>query len=217
MNIRPVYFAGYWLTRILSWLLFRPMIIGAENVPRKGGFILASNHISYYDPPVVGSWQPRRLYFFAKKELFKNPLFGAVLRACNALPVKRGTIDRQAMERAVDAVHRGFGLTFFPEGTRSRTNEFLPVKAGLGIVAHAAVCPIVPAYLHGTNRLMDCLRRRTRMAIAYGAPLSAEWVKSFSQDKAGYKALSEAVMQQITILREQVKSLQKRSSVSDQN
>ena len=204
MNVRPVYFAGYWLTRILSWLLFRPTIIGRENVPSHGGFILASNHISYYDPPLVGSWQKRRLYFFAKQELFRNPLFGAVLRACNSLPVRRGTIDRQAIGLAVETIHRGYGLAFFPEGTRSRTDQFLPAKPGVGMVARAAECPIVPAYLHGSNRLKNCLRRRIRFTIVYGEPISADWVKSFSSDKTGYQAIAEAVMERIAQLREQV-------------
>ena len=204
MRLRPVYYAGYSLTRILSWVLFRPRIIGRENIPRHGGFILASNHISYYDPPLVGSWQRRQLYFFAKQELFRNPFFGMVLHACNALPVKRGTIDREAIKLAAEAVHKGYGLVFFPEGTRSRTDQFLPAKAGLGIVAQAADCPVVPAYLHGSNKLRDCFRRRIRMAIVYGEPLSADWVRAFTHDKAGYQALTDAVMERIGELRDRL-------------
>ena len=207
MNLRPVYFGGYWLTRILSWLLFRPRIVGRENVPRQGGFIMASNHISYYDPPLIGSWQKRRLYFFAKQELFRNRFFGAVLRACNSLPVRRGTIDRQAIKLAVGIIHQGYGLAFFPEGTRSLTDQFLPAKPGLGVVANAAECPIVPVYLHGSNRLMDCLRRRTRLTIIYGEPFPADWVMSFPQDKSGFQALADAVMERVAALRGQVTSV----------
>ena len=204
MKLKPVYFVGYWLTRILSWLLFRPRIIGRENVPREGGFIMASNHISYYDPPLIGGWQPRQMYFFTKQELFRNRLFGAVLRACNSLPVKRGTIDRQAIKLATDTIRQGHGLVFFPEGTRSRTDQFLPAKPGLGVVARTAECLIVPVYLHGSNRLKDCLRRRTRLTIIYGEPFSTDWVRSFPPVKSGYQALAEAVMERIANLRRQI-------------
>lgn len=204
MKLRPVYFAGYWLTRILSWVLFRPRIIGRENVPRHGGFIMASNHISYYDPPLVGSWQRRRMYFFTKQELFRNRLFGAILRACNSLPVKRGTIDREAIRLAVETIHQGYGLVLFPEGTRSHSDQFLPAKAGLGVVARTAECPIVPAYLHGSNMLRDCFRRRTRLTIVYGEPFSTDWVRSFPAEKSGYQAIAEAVMERIAQLRRQV-------------
>jgi 1-acyl-sn-glycerol-3-phosphate acyltransferase len=165
---------------------------------------MASNHVSYYDPPLIGSWQGRRMYFFTKQELFRNRLFGAILRSCNSLPVKRGTIDRQAIKLAVGAIHDGYGLVLFPEGTRSRTDQFLRAKAGLGIVARAAECPIVPTYLHGSNRLKDCFRRRTRLTIVYGEPLSVDWVKSFPAEKAGYQAMAETVMERIGDLRRQI-------------
>ncbi len=204
MRIRPLYWAGYSLTRVLSLLLFRPRITGREHIPRDGGFILASNHISYYDPPLVGCWQRRELYFFAKKELFRSPLLGAVIRATNALPVSRGAVDRQALRLAVEVIRRGFGLTLFPEGTRSRTDDFLPPKPGIGMIASQAACPIVPTYVHGSNRLSDCFRRRERMSITYGVPLSADWIRSVPKNRAGYRKVTETVMERIADLRSQV-------------
>jgi 1-acyl-sn-glycerol-3-phosphate acyltransferase len=185
-------------------VLFRPRISGRENIPRTGGFILASNHISYYDPPLVGSWQRRELYFFAKKELFRNKLFGAIITATNSLPVARGTIDRQALKLAIGVIRAGFGLTIFPEGTRSHTDQFLKPKPGIGIIARGAGCPVVPAYIHGSNKLSDCFRRRERMSITYGEPLSAEWIVSQEEGKSGYFAIASAVMDRIARLRSQV-------------
>jgi 1-acyl-sn-glycerol-3-phosphate acyltransferase len=207
VRLRPFYFGGWFITRLSSWLFFNPCVLGREHIPRDGGFIMASNHISYYDPPLLGSWQRRQMYFFAKQELFRNRLFGAIIRACNSIPVKRGTIDRQAVREAVEVIQKGYGLVVFPEGTRSRTKEFLPPKAGLGMLARTARCPIVPAYLHGNNRLKDCLLRRTRMTIVYGEPFSAEWVASFPDEKASYQAMTEAVMERISQLRDQVARL----------
>ena len=205
MRFNIVYWAGWSLTRIISKLVFRIKTSGQENIPREGGFILASNHISYYDPPLVGSWITRELYFFAKKELFKNRLFGAVISTTNSLPVNRRGMDRQAIRLAVDAIGRGFGLTMFPEGTRSRTDDFLAPKAGIGMMAARAGCPIAVAYIHGSNRPGDCFRCRDRLSITYGETLSAEWVKSFPATKEGYQQIAEAVMERISQLKAEVK------------
>ena len=201
MRLKLLFWTGYSLSRILSWLCCRPRISGQENIPGQGGFILASNHISYYDPPLVGCWQPRELYFFAKKELFRNRLFGALIRAANSLPVSRGAIDRQALRAAVEVIQAGFGLTMFPEGTRSRTDRFLEPKPGIGIIATRAGCPIVPAYIHGSNKLSECLRGRVKMSISYGPPLTAEWVLAQGTGKEAYQKIATTVMARIGELR----------------
>ncbi len=165
---------------MISKLVFRIRISGRENFPKSGGFILATNHISYYDPPLVGSWAPRQVYFFAKQELFKNKLFGWLIRQTNALPVKAGS-DRPsgAGDVARMSSGKGYGLTIFPEGTRSKTDDFLDPKPGSGCWRCEAGCPIVPGYLHGANKLKDCFLGRERMSMRYGEPFPAEWVKSF--------------------------------------
>jgi 1-acyl-sn-glycerol-3-phosphate acyltransferase len=204
VRLKLLYWAGYSLTRILSFIFFRPRISGRDNIPGEGGFILASNHISYYDPPLVGSWQRREVYFFAKKELFRNKLFGAIITATNSLPVSRGAVDRQALRLAIGVIRKGFGLTVFPEGTRSRTDQFLKPRPGIGIIARQTGCPIVPAYIHGSNKLSDCFKRRDRMSITYGEPLSAEWVTAQPADKSGYLTIAATVMDRIAQLRSQV-------------
>lgn len=201
MRLKLLFWTGYSLSRFLSWILCRPRISGRENIPREGGFILASNHISYYDPPLVGCWQPRELYFFAKKELFRNKLFGALISAVNSLPVSRGAVDRQALKAAIEVIRAGYGLTMFPEGTRSKTDHFLKPKPGIGIMATRAECPIVPCYIHGTNKLRDCIRGREKMSISYGEPLTAEWIKSLGDSKDAYLTIAQTVMARITDLK----------------
>ena len=102
MKIKILYYTGWLLTRLITRLVFRIRVNGQENFPVKGGFILATNHVSYYDPLLAGSWTSRQVYFFAKQELFKNKLFGTMIRRSNALPVRRGTIDRHALDLSVD-------------------------------------------------------------------------------------------------------------------
>jgi 1-acyl-sn-glycerol-3-phosphate acyltransferase len=201
--MKILYWIGRTTTHVLGKLLFGIRITGTEHIPREGGFILASNHISYYDPPLVGSYIPRELFFFAKKELFKSRLFGAVLRRVNALPVRRGQMDREALKMSVAIINSKYGLTVFPEGTRSKTKEFLPPKPGIGLLATQAACPIVPAYIHGANRLKDCFRRRIRLSIDYGEPITAEWIASLPTEKNSYLTIAAEVMARIAALKEQ--------------
>jgi 1-acyl-sn-glycerol-3-phosphate acyltransferase len=204
VKVKFFYYAGWTLTRIVSKVIFRCRISGQEHVPKEGGFILASNHLSYYDPPLLGSWSPRQMYFFAKAELFRNPLFSGIIRRTNALPVKRGTIDRESIRLAVDAIERGYGLTIFPEGTRSRTNSFLPPKAGLGLIARTTGCPVIPAYIHGSNELRRCFWGRDRLSITFAEPFSSEWVKSFPASKQGYMDISRIVLESIAQIKSNI-------------
>ncbi|MBK7140629.1 MAG: 1-acyl-sn-glycerol-3-phosphate acyltransferase [bacterium] len=195
--MKILYYLGWLVTRIISKLVFRMRVSGREHFPKSGGFILATNHISYYDPPLVGSWATRQVYFFAKQELFKNKLFGWVIRQTNALPVKRGAIDRQALEMSLEVIAKGYGLTIFPEGTRSKIEGFLDPKPGVGMLAIKAGCPIVPGYLHGSNKLKDCFWGRNRLSIRFGEPFSAEWIKSKEGEEDGYQQIAAAVMARI--------------------
>ncbi|MCK4632409.1 MAG: 1-acyl-sn-glycerol-3-phosphate acyltransferase, partial [candidate division Zixibacteria bacterium] len=88
--MRLIYRLGWLAARLTSALIFRSKVTGREFLPTAGGFILASNHISYYDPPLVGSYISRNMYYFGKRELFKQPIIGAILRKVNTLPVRRG-------------------------------------------------------------------------------------------------------------------------------
>ncbi|MBN1213457.1 MAG: 1-acyl-sn-glycerol-3-phosphate acyltransferase [candidate division Zixibacteria bacterium] len=199
-----LFYFGYQLSKNLTRFLYRPIILGQENFPADGGFILASNHISNFDPPIVGSWCPREVYFLAKKELFPNKLAAAFFRKINAIPVKRGAIDRTAIEQCIRKINEGYGMTIFPEGTRYKNGLLHPPKPGIGIIANRTRCPIIPAYIHGTNRLKECLTGRVKMLIAYGKPLAADWAASFPPEKESYIKIAEQIMNKIAALRDEI-------------
>jgi len=207
VKYRLLYGTGRQLARHFSRWLLRIEVTGSEQVPRTGGVIIASNHISVFDPPVLGSWIERPVYFFAKDTLFEIPILGPIITRTNAIPVRRGTIDREALERAVEIVLRGDALVVFPEGTRSRTDDFLTPKAGVGMIAHRAACPIVPACIQGLNRVKRCLVWKERPVIKFGDPFSAEWVQSFSAERDSYHEIARAVMARIRFLRDQIRGV----------
>lgn len=193
---------GWVVSRIVAKVFMGAVITGRENVPDGGGFILASNHISYIDPPLVGCFIWRRSHFFAKKELFDMPILGAMVRWGLSHPVRRGGFDRGAITTAVELVKSGHPLVVFPEGTRARHGEFLPAKAGVGRIARECEVPVAPCYIEGADQFWKCFFRRRRLKICYGSPLSVEWIKSVSNDKEGWMQITSEVMKRIRLLKE---------------
>jgi 1-acyl-sn-glycerol-3-phosphate acyltransferase len=148
---------------------------GVENVPRTGGAVIAPNHASYLDPPLVAACLPRSTYFMAKQELFEVPLLGWLIYHLGAFPVQRGTADRLAIRYAVELLKAGELLIVFPEGTRSADGRIGEGELGPALMAGRAGVPIVPTAILGTERALPrgakCLRR-ARIYVAFGEPLT---------------------------------------------
>jgi 1-acyl-sn-glycerol-3-phosphate acyltransferase len=138
-----------WL-RILRW-----DVEGLENLPPRdqGGMVLAMNHISWVDMPAIGELLPfsYRLSWFAKSELFANPLAAWWFRQMQVIPVKRGKRDLQAMEAVVDALKGGAVVLIFPEGTRSHNGVLQEGRGGALRLAMQAGVPLVPLAINGTQ------------------------------------------------------------------
>lgn len=202
--MRPFYFCCITLVRIIARLIFRIKIYDSDKVPSAGAFILASNHISYYDPPLVGSFVKREVHFLAKRELFRNKLFGQLISALNAHPLNRQGFDKKALELAERLLREGKGLIIFPEGTRAKQGKFLAPRPGIGMIAKNSGAPVVPVYIHGANNLFGCFIGKERLAIVYGNPMDKDETGSFGSDKEGYHKLAEAIMRRIEGLREEL-------------
>lgn len=195
----------YWFFWKLSRIFFRLAGVHfyqTDYVPPEGSYILASNHVSYLDPPLVGCWIKRPLAFFAKKELFESFWLGPLVSRLNSLPVRRGAIDRNALSNSLAMLKSGTPLTVFPEGTRSRTTDFLPPKAGVGLLARKALVPILPAYLHGSNHIKDCLLRRERLSVTYGPVIPVDWIESQPDSKEGYFKIATEVLARVAEIRD---------------
>ena len=166
----------YNLIGVLSWPvlhgLYRLRARGVENVPATGGFVLASNHVSSFDPWPLGLplWPKRQLRFMAKSELYWRPLT-LILNAVGAFPVRRGQRDIAAIETAVRLAREGHPVAMFPEGTR-RTKGLVKrfearPRSGAARIALEAGVPLVPVAVAGT----DTLLRLGKIRVAYGAPV----------------------------------------------
>ncbi len=204
MRVRCYYRIAWVIVRFIERLLFGMRIHGDEWVPREGGVIIASNHISYNDPPVVASAVPRELHFLAKEELFRNPVFGALIRSYNAMPVKRGSGDIGAVRKALRLLKEGNAMIMFPEGTRSLSGKFLKPKPGVGMVASMADVPVVPTYVAGTNNLGAAFMRKRPVVVRFGEPIRPAEIRSrFGSDKEAYLGISAEAMKRIMQLAEE--------------
>ena len=173
---------------------------GIDSIPKTGPAIIASNHVSNWDPILLGAGCPREVYFMAKEELFANKLLAALVRAYNALPIRRGVLDRRALRAAADVLNSGKVLLMFPGGTRDGSGEMGDPKSGVGFIACMNEVPVVPAYIKGSNRLSWALLRGRGVEVAFGPPISASKAKSSDE----YRELSRRVAEEIRRLKREV-------------
>jgi 1-acyl-sn-glycerol-3-phosphate acyltransferase len=168
----------YWITRSLFKLLFficyRHRVIGLENVP-KGAAIIAPNHVSFYDPPLVAVSMPEEVYFLAKEALFKSRVLGFFLRSLNTYPVRGSASDLASFKILCQLLNEGKKVTVFPEGVRSKSGELLPLQQGVAMLAMRCQCPIVPTYIKGAYEVYPRFRKFPRLwgrtVCIFGKPL----------------------------------------------
>lgn len=163
-----------WVARTLFRTLYGVRCTGLERVPRTGAVLICSNHRSNLDPPMHGSLLPREINFFAKAELFKGRISGPFLKSLNAFPVRRGQLDKTAIETSLRLLADGQALLFFPEGTRAPEDGFLRAKYGIGWLLRKANVQVLPVYLHGTASAKMFGLRRPQLHLVVGESIPAE-------------------------------------------
>lgn len=139
---------------ILAKIIFRLRVIGYSNIPKKGGVIIAANHVSYLDPPLIGCSILRRANFMAMAELFKNPFCRVIYKILGAFPVKREAADAGAIRHAVRLLKKGEVVLIFPEGTRSYDGRLQEPRGGAGIIAAMSRVKVVPTFIKGTEKAL---------------------------------------------------------------
>jgi 1-acyl-sn-glycerol-3-phosphate acyltransferase len=178
---------------------------GAENVPKDGGCVIASNHVSFLDPALIGAAvRHRPVRFMARDTLFRNPLFGRFLRNILVMPISREKGDIGALKRSIEALRRGSCVGVFPEGTRSVTGELQPAKGGIGFLIAKAGVPVVPVYLDGSYRAYPKggkFIKPCKIRIFIGQPIKPEELTSIGEDREGYATIGRLIMERISELR----------------
>lgn len=198
---RLIYRSAQFLIRSGIRILFGARYSYESVTPFDCPLIVASNHVSYFDPPVVGSGLPRELYFLAKRELFRNALFGGLIKFFNSVPIRRGIMDWTAIATLKDILAHGGAVFLFPEGTRSRDEVLGKPKFGVGMLAQETRAVIIPVYVRGTGRLWEAFMRRRPMRIFYGNPIHPDEYADLELSPRGQVKIAEMVMERIAALK----------------
>ena len=159
-------------------VLWRVRLVGVENLPREGGFILAPSHRSMMDIPFAAVPTPRRIRFMGKKSLFGVPVIGPIFRWLGGFPVARDGTDRKAVRDSVEMLRAGEVLCVFPEGTRQHGPKIQPLQPGAAYLALRSGVPLVPIGIAGSEEILrtkrDPIPRFGRVAIVVGVPIKPE-------------------------------------------
>ncbi|MBY0311722.1 MAG: 1-acyl-sn-glycerol-3-phosphate acyltransferase [Phycisphaerales bacterium] len=172
----------------LFTLIYRARFLGGERVPRSGGLLIVANHQSHLDPPLIAvSLMHRHTAAIAREGLFKNPVFGLILRGLGAMPIKENEGDAGAMRRAIEQLKRGRVVVIFPEGSRSPDGALKEFKRGTWLLLARSGATVLPAAVEGCFDAWP--RQRTlpsvfghRVGVSFGEPIEFASLKAKGAD-----------------------------------
>jgi 1-acyl-sn-glycerol-3-phosphate acyltransferase len=195
----------HYLTRQFYDILFRGEVAGTENIPLEGPFLIASNHASHLDPPLVGGQVARQMRYFARKTLWATRIGSWWLDRVETIPVDRDGGDVGAIRRVLQALAEDRAVVVFPEGTRTLDGALQKPKAGVGLLACKTGVPVVPCHIFGTfeafGKGRSFPRFGTPVAIVFGRPIPVAVYDDPAAGKERYQLASQRIFDRIAALR----------------
>ena len=207
--MKPIYFIGWSFFRIFYRIYNRWEVFNPENVPPTGPAILASNHASFMDPPLVGAAARREINYLARESLFRFPVLGSLLRAVNAVPVDREGGGAAGLRAIFDRLLKGGAIILFPEGTRTLDGSLRPAKSGIGLTVIKSEAPVVPVRVFGTFDAFSrhhSFPRPSKIAVKFGKPLDFSKLREEARTcskprlKEIYQEVADEIMREIAVL-----------------
>jgi len=188
-----LYWIGFVLMKSFMKLYLNVQYINLDNLPKRGAYIIASNHTANIDPFVLGTSRVRYFSFFAKESLFKTKLSSWFFHELGAFPIKRNTSDFRAIREAFHRLEKGGPLILFPEGTRGLGDRVKKPQPGIGMIAVKSQVPVIPAYLENTDKIAKHgfgLFHKYPVKLHFGPPMH------FNKDQ-DYREISSQIMDRI--------------------
>ena len=201
-----IYFISRILFKILLKTVFRFEINGSGNIPKKGPFIMVSNHVSYADPVVMGvACNTVPINFMAKRELFDIPIFNLWFKAVGCIPIERNSASSAALKKAVQKLKQGMALGIFPEGRRSPDGKLRKAEPGVGLIVAKTGVPIIPLYISGTEKALP-IGKKTLMPCKITAKIGktvdiSQSMKLLEKRKI-YESIGEKIIGAISRLKD---------------
>ncbi|MBL9219259.1 MAG: 1-acyl-sn-glycerol-3-phosphate acyltransferase [Opitutaceae bacterium] len=204
--MRPFYGFFHYLAGLVHSMWFRGEVAGTDNFPAEGPFLIASNHASHLDPPMVGCQIAKQMRFFARKSLWNNRLLAWWLDQVETIPVERDSGDIGAIKKVLLALKEDRAVVLFPEGTRSPDGHLQKAKAGVGLMACKTGVPVVPCRVYGSfaafGKGAKVPRFGTPVSIVFGPPIPAADYDDPAAGKARYETAAQRIMERIAALPE---------------
>ena len=199
-----IYIVAKVIFSIFCKIYFRLEVKGADNVPKKGGVLVASNHSSFLDPVIVGVGISRATYYLTRQSLFEIPILGLLLRALHTIPIKRSMVSVSTFKELIKSLHSKKAIILFPEGTRSTDGKLGQGKIGVGMLALRTDVPIVPVYIDGAINAFPKNGKwiqPKKIRVVFGKPIMPN---NKDQNKNNYREISAQVMESINRLKENI-------------
>jgi 1-acyl-sn-glycerol-3-phosphate acyltransferase len=204
VEMQPVYGMCHYVLRVVFDMFFRGEVVGLHHLPKQSGFLVAANHASFLDPPLIGCQITRQIAYFARKTLWKGGLASWWLDTVGTIPVDRdGGQDVSAIKRVLRALKDERGLILFPEGTRTNDGRLQAAKPGVGFIAIKTQVPVVPVRIFGSFEAYGkgrSLRLGTPVTVVFGRPLLPAQYDDPKAGKERSQIASERIMAEIARL-----------------
>jgi 1-acyl-sn-glycerol-3-phosphate acyltransferase len=203
------YRLGWHFFRALFKFYFRWRVYNSERVPLTGPVILAANHASFIDPPLVGAGVPRMINYLARESLFHVPVLAAILRSWKVVPVDRDAGTGRGLKAILQRLQQGGAIILFPEGTRTRDGNLQPARSGIGLTVIKSTAPVVPVRVFGTFEAYgrdNKFPRPHQLKVKYGQPILFEKERAEAENcskerlKQIYQEIADRIMASIAQL-----------------
>ncbi len=207
--MNTVYAITWYAGRLAFKLWFRWRVYNVERVPVEGPVILASNHASFADPPLIGCSVPRQINYLARESLFRFPIAGWYLRQLSAVGVDRDGGGAKGLKIILDRLLQGGGITLFPEGTRTSDGKLQPARSGVGLTVIKSEAPVVPVRIFGAFEAYGrhlTIPRPKQIVVKYGKPMMFETLRAEAKTcskprlKEIYQEVADQLMAEIAKL-----------------
>jgi len=195
------YLLGYSLSKTLAKTFFNYRVIGAENMIEEGPCIIAANHCSYLDPPLVGIACKRAIHYLARKSLLDWPVLGPIFPQLNVIPVDQGNPERSALVGIIRVVRGGGAALIFPEGSRSCDGKLQEAQPGIGLIVAKTGAPVVPVRITGSFEALPRaakLPRGVSLTVVVGSPCF--FSGAGSDNRESYQEISNHVLNSVALL-----------------
>ncbi len=204
LKMRPFYGFFHYIAATIHSMWFRGDVIGTGNLPGAGPYLIASNHASHLDPPMVGCQIAKQMRFFARKTLWSNRLMIWWLDQVETIPVERDSGDIGAIKRVLLALKEDRSVVLFPEGTRSPDGRLQKAKAGVGLMACKTGVPVVPCRVYGSfdafGKGAKIPRFGVPITVVFGTPITPAEYDDPGAGKARYDVAAQRIMDRIAAL-----------------